>query len=141
MAGINFHYQDTSFKLPHPRLTSDWLKKVAAKEKSVFQSLDYIFCSDEYLLNINKEYLQHDDLTDVITFNYGDPSNLKAIEGEVYISLDRITENARLYNTDFDTELHRVIVHGALHLFGYSDKSASQKAVMREKEDAYLSLR
>lgn len=140
MPGIRFHYQDTDFKLPHPRLTTRWLELVAKKEKSSFQSLDYIFCSDEYLLNINREYLNHDDLTDVITFNYSGSSN-KNIEGEVYISTDRIAENATTFKTEFDTELHRVMVHGALHLFGYSDKSRAEKALMRRKEEAYLSLR
>jgi len=140
MPGIYFHYQDIDFKLPHPRLTARWLELVARKEKSSFQCLEYIFCSDEFLLNINQEYLEHDDFTDVITFNYGD-STSKNIEGEVYLSVSRVTENAAKFKTDFDTELHRVMVHGALHLFGYSDKSASQKALMRRKEEAYLSLR
>lgn len=141
MPGIYFHYQDTDFKLSHPRLTAKWLERVAQKEKATLTALDYIFCSDDFLLKINREYLQHDTLTDVITFNYGEEGNLTDIEAEVYISTERVRENAQAFKTNFETELHRVMVHGALHLFGYSDKTASKKSIMRGKEDAYLSLR
>jgi probable rRNA maturation factor len=141
MAGIRFNYQDTDFKLNHPRLTSQWLSLVARKEKAAFASLDFIFCSDQYLLKINQDYLQHDDLTDVITFNYGDPDDRKHIEGEVYVSVERIKENAMTFKVDVDSELHRVLVHGVLHLFGYTDKSVADQRTMRSKEAAYLSLR
>jgi probable rRNA maturation factor len=141
MPGIRFNYQDTDFKLPHPRLTSQWLSLVARKEKASFVCLDYIFCSDKYLLKINQDYLQHDDLTDVITFNYGEPGKKNQIEGEVYLSVERIQENATIFKVDFDSELHRVLVHGALHLFGYKDKSPADQRTMRSKEAAYLSLR
>ena len=141
MPGIRFNYQDTDFKLPHPRVTSQWLSMVARKEKAAFLSLDFIFCSDKYLLKINQDYLQHDDLTDVITFNYSEPGEKKQIEGEVYLSVERIRENANTFKVDFDSELHRVLVHGALHLFGYNDKSRADQRTMRSKEAAYLSLR
>jgi len=141
MPGIRFHYLETDFKLPHPRLTAQWLQKVARREKAGFTSLGFIFCTDDYLATINHDYLSHDDFTDVITFNYGDTSSRKEIEGEVYISIDRVKDNASAFAFPFDTELHRVMVHGALHLLGYNDKTPTEKRLMREKEEAYLSLR
>ncbi|HEU5292637.1 MAG TPA: rRNA maturation RNase YbeY, partial [Cyclobacteriaceae bacterium] len=101
-------------------------------------SLNYIFCSDEYLKEINIEYLNHKTYTDIITFNYNPGEG--ELEGEIYISVDRVRENAKTFKSEFQTELHRVIIHGVLHLIGFNDKSKSEKAVMREKEDSYLSL-
>ena len=102
-------------------------------------SLNYIFCTDEYLREINIQFLKHKTYTDIITFNYN-PSKTE-IEGEIYISIDRVRENADTYKTDFLTELNRVMIHGVLHLLGYNDKNKSEKRAMREKEDSYLSLR
>jgi probable rRNA maturation factor len=109
-----------------------------AKEKKPFNSIDYIFCSDDYLLGINKTYLGHDDLTDVITFDLSNPK--EAIISEVYISVERVKENALLFKTTFVSELHRVMLHGALHLCGFKDKTSKQKKEIREKEDYYLKI-
>jgi probable rRNA maturation factor len=142
MAGIRFHYQDIDFKLKRPRLVAAWLASVARREKSGFDSLEYIFCNDQYLLQINKDFLNHTELTDIITFNYSDAAvSQRHMEGEIYISIDRVRENAQSFKTTLENELHRVMVHGVLHLCGYNDKTPAQKRSMREKEDASLSLR
>ena len=111
-----------------------FIQQLFKKEKSKLNSIQYIFCSDEYLLEINRQYLNHDYFTDIITFNLGE----KEIVGEVYISIDRIKDNATTYKTSFKKELHRVIFHGALHLCGYKDKLNEEKKIMRAKEDRYL---
>ena len=101
--------------------------------------MSYIFCSDKDLVRLNNQYLKHKALTDILTFDYStDP---KSIHGEIYISVQRVKENAGRFKESFDEELHRVIIHGVLHLVGYNDKSPTDKALMREKEEAYLSLR
>ncbi|HUQ64816.1 MAG TPA: rRNA maturation RNase YbeY [Flavitalea sp.] len=107
------------------------------EEGKQFESLDYIFCSDEYLLEINQSYLKHDDLTDIITFDLSD--NDSAIKGEIYISVERVQDNAVLFNTSFRDELTRVVFHGALHLCGYKDKTKKHQATIRLKEDLYVS--
>ena len=137
MAAIQFFSEQLQFKVPNPRKTASWIKATILKEKSTLNSLNYIFCNDEYLRGLNIQYLKHKTFTDIITFNYG--SN-KAIEGEIYISIDRIKENAEKFGVDFNSELRRVIIHGVLHLLGYKDKSKTEKALMRKKEDTYLSL-
>ena len=101
-------------------------------------ALRYIFCSDKYLLEINRQYLNHDYYTDIITFNLS--NHPEAVQGEIYISIDRVKDNARQFNASFTQELHRVIFHGALHLCGYKDKTAKEEKLMREKEDQYLAL-
>lgn len=137
--GIRFFTEQTEFSLPHPRKTTRWLKLVAGKEKASVGELNYIFCTDPYLHDINKRFLKHDTYTDIITFD--NSTTPGSIEGDIYISLDRVRENAGKYNVTFDEELHRVMVHGVLHLAGYADKSLSEKQLMKKKEDAYLSLR
>jgi len=136
---IRFFSEDTDFTLAHPRKTSHWITEAAEKEKSRIKEINYIFCSDSFLLSLNQNYLEHDSFTDIITFDYS-ISN-KALEGEIYISIDRVSENAFKFKRDFKEELHRVIIHGVLHLAGYKDKKPSDKAIMRKKEDTYLSLR
>lgn len=139
MAEVNFFNQDITFKLPKQGKTRQWIKEVLSREKKQLAHLNYIFCSDEYLLSINKQYLKHNALTDIITFDnseHGGP-----IEGDIFISIERVRANAKELKTGFDEELHRVLIHGVLHLSGYSDKSASDKSRMRKKEDACLSLR
>ena len=106
------------------------------KEKASLTSLNFIFCSDEYLLEINQQFLKHNFYTDIISFNLA--ANNEPVEGEIYISLDRVRENAGELNQSFKTELHRVIFHGALHLCGYMDKRPADILVMRKKEDEYL---
>lgn len=138
MASIQFFSEKIRFKLSSPKKTVSWIKSVIKKEQVVLTAVNYIFCSDEHLREINIQYLKHKTYTDIVTFNYGIDNQ---IEGDIFISIERVKENAEKFNTDFDTELHRVIIHGILHLIGYNDKSKSEKALMREKEDSYLSLR
>lgn len=135
---IRYFSEDVSFQLKKPRLTSNWISQVATKEKVVLRGLNYIFCSDAYLLRINQEYLHHDTYTDIITFVMSEPEG--PLEGEIYISVDRVAENAHLLEKSFEEELRRVIIHGLLHLIGYRDKTRLEKAEMRKKEDACLSL-
>jgi rRNA maturation RNase YbeY len=125
--------------LANPRKTSSWIKQTIKKEKRKLSSLIYIFCSDEYLLDLNTRFLKHRTLTDILTFDYSEDSSF--IDGEIYISIDRVKDNADEFKRAFDEELHRVIIHGVLHLIGYKDKKASDKAFMRKKEEACLSLR
>jgi probable rRNA maturation factor len=115
----------------------DWLLHVAKEESTHIVQLNYIFCSDEYLLEINQTYLNHDDYTDIITFPYKEGSE---VEGDLFISLDRVEENAQTYGCKFEEELRRVMVHGLLHLTGHKDKSEVESQDMRHAEDKYLSL-
>jgi rRNA maturation RNase YbeY len=138
MAAINFFNEDISFKLPHPRKTSTWIKLVIQKEKFSLNQVNFIFCSDEYLRAKNIEYLNHKTYTDIITFDYADTKG--ELEGDIFISIDRIRENADKFGRPFDEELHRVIIHGILHLLGYDDKTPRQKALIHKKEDTCLSL-
>jgi probable rRNA maturation factor len=135
---IRFFSEDTDFKLRSSRKTSQWIKATAAKEGAIIKDINYIFCSDEYLLALNQGYLRHNTLTDIITFDYS--ASKKLIEGEIYISVERVKENAQKLKIEFHEELLRVIVHGILHLLGYSDKTSKDKTEMRKKEDSYLSL-
>jgi len=139
MAGVGFFNQDISFKLSTPAKTRRWIREVIAREKRQLARLNYIFCSDEYLLSINKKYLNHKTLTDIITFDNSEGNG--NIEGDIFVSIERVKANAEELKTDFDGELHRVLIHGVLHLLGYSDKTDKDKSRMRKKEDAYLSLR
>jgi probable rRNA maturation factor len=138
MAKVNFFTESVDFKLPHPRKTSTWICASILSEKKKLKELNYIFCSDEHLREMNIQFLNHKTFTDILTF---DNSEDGSIEGDIFISIDRVKENSAKFNTDFLTELHRVIIHGALHLIGYKDKSDRDKKAMRKKEDAYLSLR
>ena len=138
-SGIYFFCEDISFKTPPIRSTRSWLNQVAASENRSIGSLNYIFCSDPYLLQINRDYLAHDTLTDIITFDNSESGAV--IEGDIYISIDRVLDNADKFQVTFNQELHRVMVHGLLHLLGYRDKSVNQKKTMRKKESLYLSLK
>lgn len=138
MAAVNYFTEDISFKVPHPRKTAAWIKRVALSEKKQVDQLNFIFCSDDYLLKINREYLNHNYYTDIITFPTNEGS--RVIAGDIFISVERVNENAEAFDVDFIHELRRVIIHGVLHLIGFTDKSKDQKKRMREKEDAYLSL-
>ena len=139
MARVEFFSQDITFKFPKPRKTSLWIQRVIQKEKKELVHLNYILCSDLYLLSINEQYLKHKTLTDIITFDNSDDPAL--IEGDIFISAERVRENSVELGTSFEEELMRVVVHGVLHLLGYRDKTPLQKSIMRKKEDAYLSLR
>lgn len=136
---IYFHSEDYEFELDNEERTAKWIEGIVKNEKLVLMELNYIFCSDEYLLKINQEYLDHDTFTDIITF---DNSESKfEIEGDIFISIPRVIENAKTFETSFDQELHRVLVHGVLHLVGHSDKTEEEQQRMRKSEDYYLSLR
>ena len=137
MSEISFACDDVNFSWVDEWVISSWLEQVVTLEKSVLISLSYVFCSDEKLLEINKTYLQHDYYTDVITFDLSDGGD---IEGEIYISLDRIKDHAAKYQSSFDEELCRVVVHGLLHLIGYDDKTEADQKTMRSKESNCLSL-
>jgi probable rRNA maturation factor len=139
MPKVNFFSEDIEFSLLHPRKTSQWIQLAVKKEKKKLKELNYVFCSDNYLSSLNKEYLNHSTLTDIITFDNSETKD--AIEGDIFISVERVRDNSAKFNVDFDSELHRVVIHGALHLMGYKDKLDGDKMTMRGKEDAYLSLR
>lgn len=138
-ATTRFFSEEITFKLTHPRKTSLWIKFVIQKEKKSLGKINFVFCNDAYLLQINQDYLNHNSYTDIITFDSSETKDL--IEGEIYISIERIQENSVSFQAAFDDELHRVIIHGVLHLVGYSDKTDAKRLRMRRKEDAYLSLR
>jgi len=139
MPSIRFFEEDIAFAIPHPRKTSTWIKSAIIKERKTLGEVNYIFCSDEYLRQVNIQYLNHHTFTDIVTF---DTSEVEGqISGDIFISIDRVKENAEKFKTTFDHELHRVLIHGVLHLIGYSDKGPEKKVAMRKKEDAYLSLR
>jgi probable rRNA maturation factor len=138
-SSIHFFYEDVDFHFTTIRKTKTWLKEVIKAEKKSLGELNYIFCSDGFLTTINFQYLHHNTFTDIITFDTSE--DVRFIEGEIFISIDRVKENALKFNASFQDELHRVMVHGVLHLVGYSDKTSQQTKIMRKKEDAYLSLR
>ena len=125
------------FNLCQKLLYKRWLKELAALEGYKIGDINYIFCDDEYLLGVNQQYLQHDTYTDIITFDYVEG---KILNGDIYISTERVRENARIYQVDFENELKRVLSHGVLHLCGYKDKTDADAAQMREKENFAISL-
>jgi|SRR5437588_9396578 len=139
MPSINFFEEDVRFKLKDKTKVKTWIKAVIEAEGYKLQELNYVFCSDEYLLGINRQYLDHDTYTDIITFDNSEKD--KVITGDIFISIDRIRENAKKFNSGELNELHRVIIHGALHLLGYKDKTAENKKLMTSKEDQYLAIR
>lgn len=134
---IRFH-AITDFDIADKSKLKKWIKEVVGKEGSTIAELNFIFCDDDYLLEKNKTFLKHDTLTDIITFDYSEKNTLT---GDVYISIERVKENSQNYGVSYENELHRVIIHGVLHLLGYNDKNEKQQKEIREKEDFYLSLR
>ncbi len=134
---LDIHYEDVEdLSLTEESLT-DWITKVCSKESKEFGDISLIFCSDEYLLEMNRTHLNHDYYTDIITFDY---SENQLVSGDLFISIDRVCENASDFNVSFVHELHRVIIHGVLHLCGYKDKSNEEEKLMRSKENEALSL-
>ena len=135
---ISYYLQDISFELKGKTANNRWLKLVAESEIRKIGDIAIIFCSDNYILDVNVKYLQHDYFTDIITFDYCEG---KTLSGDLFISIDSVRENAVLYGSEFPEELNRVIVHGVLHLIGYDDHKDEDIAVMRSKEDYYLEIR
>lgn len=135
---ITFHSVDTAFTLKDQRKIKNWIENLIASQQKITGEISYVFCSDEYLLSVNKEHLNHDYYTDIITFDYCEN---KLISGDLFISIDRIKENAKQYNTSNKNELHRVMAHGVLHLLGFKDKTVKDAKKMREMEDYSLNLR
>jgi probable rRNA maturation factor len=135
---ISFHSEQTVFSLSDPNPVEAWLQQVCISEGKTLLDVSYVFCSDQYLLDMNRQYLDHDYYTDVITFDYCEAND---VSGDVFISVDRVVENAQNMGVSSNDELHRVMVHGLLHLLGYNDKEPSDKEQMTAKEDFYLSLR
>ena len=136
---IHFFNEDLDFNLEDVSKTTSWIQNILYDEGFVDENINYIFCSDPYLHKMNIEYLEHDTLTDIITFDNSDSAT--NIEADIFISVERVKENANQLNKLFEEELHRVIIHGLLHIIGYSDKTEADQRLMREKEDACLSLR
>lgn len=134
---ILFHEEDISFLLSDELTYTNWIQSVIESESCHLQQLNYIFCSDAALLEVNIEYLNHDTYTDIITFPYAAPPT---IEGDIFISIDRVRENAGHFEQPFEHELRRVMIHGVLHLCGYGDKSVEEKNRMRAKENAAIAL-
>jgi probable rRNA maturation factor len=135
---INFFNEDIDFKLKGTNNFKAWLKKVAEKEGFRINDLNYIFCSDKYLHKMNLEYLDHDTYTDIITFDNSEDENI--VEGDIFVSIERIADNSKTLNTPLEEEFKRVIIHGLLHLCGYDDHSIEHKAEMRLLEDKYISI-
>ena len=131
---INYFYE-SDFRINKESIYSDWIKSVFVSEGKRFEEINYIFCDDEYLLKINKEYLNHDYYTDIITF---DNSISSLIMSDIYISAERVKENASHYVVDFMDELRRVMIHGVLHLCGYKDKTTEEQELMTVKENEKL---
>lgn len=135
---ISYFNQDIEYKLKGKLINNQWLKLVAESEIRRIGDINIIFCSDNYILDVNMKYLGHDYFTDIITFDYCEKDKLN---GDLFISIDSVRENALHYGTEFETELNRVMVHGILHLIGYDDHSKKDIKIMREKEDYYISLK
>jgi probable rRNA maturation factor len=135
---ISFFFQDTRLRLPERKRLKEFILSLFKHHGRKLKSLTYVFCTDKYLLEINRKFLNHDHYTDIITFNLSD-SKL-TIEGEIYISVDRVKENAGVLGASINEELHRVMFHGVLHLCGLKDKGNKDKKIMRLEEDKNLKL-
>ncbi|MBU2949691.1 rRNA maturation RNase YbeY [Tamlana agarivorans] len=133
---INFNYE-TDFKIESEEKISKWITDMIASEHHKLEEINYVFCDDEYLHKLNVEFLNHDTLTDIISFDY---CIGKMIQGDIFISVERVIDNANEYSVAFKEEINRVIIHGVLHYCGYKDKTDEEATLMREKENYYLSL-
>ena len=138
MQKISFYYLDRNPGIKNRTRLKEFIAQLFSNERKNLGNLSYIFCSDKHLLKINQDFLHHNFYTDVITFDLGSAGS--PVEGEIYISIDRIKDNARTMKLSFAEELHRVMFHGALHLCGYKDKSKRDELLMRQTEDKYLNL-
>jgi len=133
---IEYHYENDFILVDSDKIRI-WIEDVIKKEKKTVGDITYIFCDDDYLLERNKEFLDHNTLTDIITFNYCIDNN---ISSDIMISIDRVKENSTTFENSFNEELKRIMIHGILHLIGYNDKSDKEKELMREKENFYLNM-
>ncbi|MEC3963942.1 rRNA maturation RNase YbeY [Flagellimonas halotolerans] len=133
---IEFHFK-SEFVFHNRSKYADWINRIIVSEGFVVGQIDYIFCTDDYLLQLNKEYLNHDTFTDIITFDYKDG---KTLSGDIFISTDRVRENAAKFDVGFLNELRRVMSHGILHLAGFGDKTKEEKLIMREKEEEKIKM-
>lgn len=138
MGEISFYYENIDFNLSNESSDISWISEAIECESLEVGVLTFVFCDDGYLYKMNVEFLDHDTLTDVITFDYCEEG---IISGDIFISVDRVRENAEEFKVSFDEELHRVMVHGVMHLCGYHDKEDDEKHIMRGKEDFYLGRR
>ena len=136
---VHFFTEDITHTLKEKNHIRNWIKQTIAEEGKKLKEINFILCSDNYLLEINQNYLKHDTFTDIITFDNSESE--ASITGDIFISVERIRENAQKYAASERDELHRVIIHGALHLIGYTDKTKAHKNIMSSKEDLYLSKR
>ena len=132
---ISFSTVETNYNLKNKLKVKNWVKSILETEGKLAGDITYVFCNDEYLLGMNEKYLKHDTLTDIITFDYSEKGKLS---GDIFVSIERVKENAGSFNTTLNQELGRVMAHGVLHLSGYKDKSPEDKKMMRSKEDFYL---
>ncbi len=133
---IDFNYE-TDFEIPNEPQISEWISSVISSENKSEGEINYIFCDDEYLVQINEQYLKHDTLTDIISFDY---SIGNEISGDIFISTERVLDNAKDFNVDFEEELRRVMIHGVLHYCGFKDKTKQDEQTMREKENEKLAM-
>ncbi len=134
---VQFYSEEIDFELENEEAIIDWILKGIKDEGSSLKRVTYVFCSDEYLYEVNMKYLNHNTYTDIITF----PMNYNPIESDIFISIDRIKDNAKELNVSFKDELHRVIIHGVLHLIGYDDKTNEAQLLMTQKENEFLAKR
>lgn len=134
---ISFHCEAIEYELANSEQLAEWIEATASSEGKAVSAVNFIFCSDDYLYQMNMDYLQHDTYTDVITFPYSSPED-SYIEGDIFISVERTAENAKKFGVSPQSELNRVMIHGVLHLIGYDDKTTAKKKIMTAKEDEYL---
>ena len=139
MSKINYFFEGTNFILGQQKAVTNWILSSITTHQQQAQEINFIFCSDEYLLQINREYLSHDYYTDIITFDQSEEPG--KLEADIFISVERVAENACDIKVSFTEELHRVIIHGVLHLLGFTDKTTEEATLMRQQEDHHLSLR
>lgn len=134
---INYFKEDVPFPDFKRRLISKWIKGIILSENKTVGDISFIFCSDSYLLEVNKKYLNHNYYTDIITFDYVENN---FISGDIFISLDRVKDNAKVFSATFENELYRILIHGVLHLLGYNDKTKRDKELMTKKENYYINV-
>lgn len=135
---ITFNNQDISFTLKNKTILKTWIKATIEKKKRKAGDINFIFCSDEHLLGVNQQFLNHNTYTDIITFDYSKDDSKMPISGDIFISVERVEENAKKFGKTKENEMHRVLIHGTLHLLGYKDKTKATKAEMTKQEDLCL---